>query len=859
MIKKIEYILYTLLLSLFVNEKILANVYYVSSNENGDIKIVDENNISSFETLNKLFNFISSGDKVLFKRGDKFKTDIKIENKSGIYLGAYGNTNRSLPVIYLKDNIAINKRDIEIAYPRDFGEEFGDNSWKNLSNYFENIYNSLAYFTGLKSKIAKSFQDVKNKVYEIARFKFPYYKYRYFDPNAIRLWMGNREILKALCFEELNCTDCKYKVRWFYEQQNNYLYLFSMDPNLELRDIVDFLYFNNPDYATLKLINSKKIDIKNLDIRDGKYSIVIRGGEDINITSSIVGKGAFTGIYVTNDMDDFKKGSKNILIDKCLIDGDFKFDYRFSSLRNSQDGIFFLNNVQDSTVSNSRFYHWGHTGINLSVSDRNQLNLSEQEIREYFGVKRNRIIKNTFDGKDMPYMRAISFDNRGCENNIFSQNVIKNMRVRSQINGSENIISYNIVYNVQNSQIKMDQGYGSGQGFQFEAYGSLNISSKNVVSKNLIIKTDEAAISISSRSGYGNIEDNNITDNIIIDCGNNVFQNPKKDYNKTSFDIIDIDNDYSTIKANNFIANKVYTPYETSFVFYRGEILDIENFNKYPKEGDAIKNNLLFTFIDTSKVDEFDYDSKNFVLDDKYLFIYRLYLNTLKRFPGQNGLFYWYGRLKSIDSNENKKDSALDISKFFFFSKEMQEANLSNEEYVERLYNTLLNRKSDEGGKKYWIEIIEKNHIKKEVIFYQFIVSKEFKDLAKSYNIEVYTPKGLLESFVERLYLLILERMFDGSGRAYWTNELLSGKKSASDIVKNFFHSKEFLDKNITNKRFVYLSYMAILNRQPDKNGWDFWVSKLENNATRDDIINGFLSSKEFEKLASEYSIKNIK
>ena len=859
MIKKIKYVLYILLLSLFVNENIFANVYYVSNDENESIKIIDENNVSSFTNLNELFNSINSGDRVLFKRGDKFKADIKIENKSNISLQAYGDVNKSLPIIYIRDKIAVNKNSVEIVYPRDFGEEFTDNSWRNLSNYFESIYNSLASFTGLKSKIAKSFQDVKNKVYEIARFKFPYYKYKYFDSNAIRLWMGDREILKALCFEELNCTDCEYKIRWFYEQKNNYLYLFSMDPNVELRDIVDFLYFNNPDYATVKLINSKKINIKNLDIRDGKYSIIIRAGEDINITSSIVGKGAFTGIYVTNDMNDFKKGSKNILIDKCLIDGDFKFDYRFSSLRNSQDGIFFLNNVQDSTVSNSRFYHWGHTGINLSVSDSSELKLNEQEVEEYFGVKRNKIIKNTFDGKDMPYMRAISFDNRGCENNLFSQNVIKNMRVRSQINGSRNIVSYNIVYNIKNSQIKMDQGYGSGQGFQFEAYGSSNISSNNIIKKNLIIKTDEAAVSISSQRGYGNIEDNNITDNIIIDCGNNIFQNPKKDYNKTAFDIIDVDNDYSTIKENNFIANKVYTSYETSFVFYKGEILDIENFNKYSKKRDIVKNNLLFTFINTSKADEFDYDTKNFVLNDKYLYIYRLYLNTLKRVPEPNGLFYWYGRLKSADSNESGEDSALDVSKFFFFSKEMQDANLSNEEYIERLYNTLLNRKSDEGGKKYWLEVIEKNHIKKEVIFYQFMVSKEFKDLAKSYNIEVYTPKGLLESFVERLYLLILERMFDGSGRAYWTKELLSGQKSASDVVKNFFHSKEFLDRNVTNERFVYLSYMAILNRQPDKDGWNFWVSKLENNSTRDDIINGFLSSKEFEKLASEYSIKNIK
>ncbi len=850
-----------LFFSLLFSKNVLASMYFVTTDENESIKILDENNISKLLSLKDLVNSLQDGDEVLFERGKRFKSSIDIVGKSNITLRAYGDVNESLPVIYIKDKIDIDSKDLEIVYPRDFGEIFDDDSWKNLTLEFNKVFSNLATF--VRDSIAKSFSDVEDKVYEIMRFKFPFYKYSGFDYKAMRLWIGKKEILKAMLFEELNCDDCEYKIRWFYEPSGNYLYIFSMSDKIELKYYINNLYINNTNYFTIKISNSKNIKINGLDVRDGKYSIAVRASEDVNITDSVIGKDAYIGIYAMNDINDFTIPSKRIVIDHCLIDSDFKFDYRFTSLRNSQDGVFFLNNVKDSVVKNCKFSHWGHTGVNLSVSDKKtieQYDINSSLVK----VERNRIFHNTFDGVDMPYMRAVSFDNIGCENNIFYQNVIKNMKVRSQINGSNNVVRYNIVYNIRNSQVKIDQGYGSGQGFQFEAYGDndhVNLSYGNVIEKNLIMKTDEAAVSISSREGYGDIEDNNISDNIIIDCGNNIFQNIKKDYNKTPFDIIDINDNYSTIKGNNFISNKIYTPYDEAFVFYRGDLLSIDNFNKYDKDGDVIEGNILFTGIDVKKMDEIDYDADNFVLDDKYLYIYRLYLNVFKRVPDLGGLLYWRDLIADSnvsDSNTSLK-SALSIAKSFFFSHEMEEANLSVPEYIERLYNTLLNRKSDKEGFEYWLGVVENNDIKKEVIFYKFVMSDEFKKLNEEYKIKTYFSKDLLDSFVERLYLLILDRVFDEKGRDYWVGELESGSKSASLVVKNFFHSKEFLDKNVSDERFVYLAYMSILDRAPDKEGASFWVSKLESNTTRDEILDSFLNSTEFQNLAKEYSIPNIK
>lgn len=58
---------------------------------------------------------------------------------------------------------------------------------------------------------------------------------------------------------------------------------------------------------------------------------------------------------------------------------------------------------------------------------------------------------------------------------------------------------------------------------------------------------------------------------------------------------------------------------------------------------------------------------------------------------------------------------------------------------------------------------------------------------------------------------------------------------------------------------FVKQTYNFILNREPDKDGFDFWLSELSSKRmTRSDLIKAFISSKEFlDRNASENGIYN--
>ncbi len=226
-------------------------------------------------------------------------------------------------------------------------------------------------------------------------------------------------------------------------------------------------------------------------------------------------------------------------------------------------------------------------------------------------------------------------------------------------------------------------------------------------------------------------------------------------------------------------------------------------------------------------------------------FVERLYSNIFNRTADQSGKDYWRGEF-------DKGKTALEVAKFFYDSNEMKDLNLSDEEFVNRTYKTFFDREPDDEGKSYWLgEMREKGRLREQV-FYGFAMSDEFKGVCKDYGVDAYDEKDLLYAFIERFYNYILQRNSDYEGREFWYERLSKGDKTASDIVKNFFFSKEFLDKNVNDDEFITIAYRTILNREPDSEGKKYWIGELKKKS-REDILTLFLASDEFDTLSKEF------
>jgi len=232
-------------------------------------------------------------------------------------------------------------------------------------------------------------------------------------------------------------------------------------------------------------------------------------------------------------------------------------------------------------------------------------------------------------------------------------------------------------------------------------------------------------------------------------------------------------------------------------------------------------------------------------------FVTRLYRIALGREPDPYGLQSWTAYLKN-----GTRDGA-GVAYGFFFSREMANRYLSNDDFVETLYLTLMDRESDAGGKANWVGQLNAG-LPREYAFAGFIDSPEFTEICNDYDITrgTYTPPPnvAIRSFVTRLYREALFREPDSGGLEDWVYHLVNGRTGVS-VAHGFIFSQEMLDADLSNEEFVERLYIALMGRLYDAEGRANWVGHLNSGISRDIVFAGFANSPEFDGLCSAAGI----
>ena len=111
-------------------------------------------------------------------------------------------------------------------------------------------------------------------------------------------------------------------------------------------------------------------------------------------------------------------------------------------------------------------------------------------------------------------------------------------------------------------------------------------------------------------------------------------------------------------------------------------------------------------------------------------FIARLYTKMLGRKFDEDGLEDW---CKKYLTKENTIEEI--ASHGFLHSQELANLNLSDEEFVTRMYETFLDREPEEEGLKDWIGRLRRGEETRDSIVYGFTNSPEFGNLKAEYNL----------------------------------------------------------------------------------------------------------------------------
>ncbi len=107
-------------------------------------------------------------------------------------------------------------------------------------------------------------------------------------------------------------------------------------------------------------------------------------------------------------------------------------------------------------------------------------------------------------------------------------------------------------------------------------------------------------------------------------------------------------------------------------------------------------------------------------------FTVRFYNIILNRESDPGGLKFWVDQIKS------GKAKGVDIVKFFFNSQEYLSQNHSNEEFIIAVYKTMFDREPDQGGLAYWKGLLDKGVSRNEIIE-KMAAMPEFKEMEKKY------------------------------------------------------------------------------------------------------------------------------
>ena len=103
--------------------------------------------------------------------------------------------------------------------------------------------------------------------------------------------------------------------------------------------------------------------------------------------------------------------------------------------------------------------------------------------------------------------------------------------------------------------------------------------------------------------------------------------------------------------------------------------------------------------------------------------------------------------------------------------------------------------------------------------------------------------------FVTQAYQRFLNRTPDAGGIAFWVGKLQQGLTD-EQLEAGFADSPEFFNVNGgTNEGLVRGMYATLLLRDPDQDGLDYWVGKLNDGVSPATVAFGFTASPERETI----------
>lgn len=258
----------------------------------------------------------------------------------------------------------------------------------------------------------------------------------------------------------------------------------------------------------------------------------------------------------------------------------------------------------------------------------------------------------------------------------------------------------------------------------------------------------------------------------------------------------------------------------------------------------------------------FEPSAKQQAYDNDAKFICRLYRKTFTRDPDASGFEFWVGKLRNEDMSYSE------LVKNFALSEEAKKTFTTNESFLNMLYNAIFDREADEGGFEYWLAYMDFGMVREEVLE-GFLQAQEFVNLCNRYGGKQGSYKSPVSSgidkslnvtgvsdFIKRMYEVVLDRDPEYDGYVFWGERICKHQSKGADMAQSFVFSDEYLNKKTTDEEYIKMLYRAILGREAEDDGFEFWMEHLSKDMTRQQVLDGFVASDEYSNICAHYGIE---
>ena len=240
--------------------------------------------------------------------------------------------------------------------------------------------------------------------------------------------------------------------------------------------------------------------------------------------------------------------------------------------------------------------------------------------------------------------------------------------------------------------------------------------------------------------------------------------------------------------------------------------------------------------------DEYEIESRK---DQIAGYVERLYTVILGRASEEPGKTTWTNTLFG------NAISAADAAYEFAFTPEFVNQNVSDEEFVTRFYQALLDREPDDGGLEIWTNAL-KNGVSRKFVLEGFMESAEFTNLCNKYAVtkgsftsdEARDENLALTGYINRVYQNAVGTSADADTLNTYASNVLSGETPKSVAYSLYLENQAA--REMSNEDYVAALYRGLFGREPDAGASNFVACLNAEVMTREDAFNELTASQEY-------------